>query len=151
MRSAALPEIGALLPHSGRMRLLSRVVEHVPERTVCAVEVSDSGLFAEADGSVPAWVGLEYMAQCVAAHSGLVARALGVPRERGLLLGTKRTELLVDRFAPEARLSVVSEHLRGERGLVWFDCRVDDADGTLLARGKLSVYAMPEQEEPDEA
>ncbi len=149
MRSTALPDLAELLPHSGRMRLLDRVVEHIPERTVCAVETAASELFAEADGGVPAWVGLEYMAQCVAAHSGLVARALGVPRERGLLLGTKRTELFVDRFAPGARLAVTSEHLRGERGLVWFDCRVEAEDGTLLARGRLSVYAMPEQEDAD--
>ncbi len=149
MRSAALPDIAALLPHSGRMRLLDHVVEHIPERTVCAIDTAASELFAEPDGSVPAWVGLEYMAQCVAAHSGLVARALGVPRERGLLLGTKRTELFVDRFAPGARLVVTSEHLRGERGLVWFDCRVEDDEGTPLARGRLSVYAMPEQEDAD--
>ena len=137
------PEIGALVPHSGRMRLLDRVVEHTPERTVCSVDPVGSSLFHGPDGSVPAWVGIEYMAQCVAAHGGLVAWWRGETPQRGLLLGTKRTDLLVDAFAPGERLRVVSRHLRGDRALVWFECAIErEADGETLARGRLSVYAM---------
>ena len=150
-RTAAFPDLAELMPHSGRMRLLSRVLEHSAERTVCAVDVDRSELFREPDGGVPAWVGLEYMAQCVAAHAGLVARHLGWPVERGLFLGTRRTDFFVDRFAPGSRLEVSAAHLRGDQGLLWFDCSLRGADGTSggeLARGRLSVYAMQQGEPP---
>ena len=149
-RHAATPDLSELMPHSGRMRLLSHVVEHRAERTVCAVDVAQSDLFHDADGGVPAWVGLEYMAQCVAAHSGLVTRHRGGPPQRGLFLGTRSTEFFVDRFEPGQTLRVSSTHLRGEQTLVWFDCSIEDAkQGALLARGRLSVYAMRSQEAAD--
>jgi predicted hotdog family 3-hydroxylacyl-ACP dehydratase len=132
------------------MRLLSHVIEHKTERTVCGVDVAQSDLFHDADGGVPAWVGLEYMAQCIAAHSGLVTRQRGDPPQRGLFLGTRKTEFFVDRFQPGQMLRVSSTHLRGERLLVWFDCTIEDANGgALLARGRLSVYAMQGQEAAD--
>jgi predicted hotdog family 3-hydroxylacyl-ACP dehydratase len=149
-RQAGLPDVSELIPHAGRMRLLSHVIEHRAERTVCAVDVADSELFADADGGVPAWLGLEYMAQCVAAHSGLVTRQRGDPPQRGLFLGTRSTELFVDRFEPGQQLRVSSTHLRGEQALVWFDCSIEAAaDSALLARGRLSVYAMRGQEAAD--
>jgi hypothetical protein len=43
-----------------------------------------SAFFAKADGSVPAFVSLEYMAQCAAAHAGLVSRSGGEPPWRQL-------------------------------------------------------------------
>ena len=147
---SALPELAEFMPHTGRMRLLSHVIEHRPERTVCAVDVAHSELFHDADGGVPAWVGLEYMAQCVVAHSGLATMMLGEPSERGLFLGTRHTELLVERFEPGQSLRVTSTHVRGARTLVWFDCTVEDpADDALLARGRLSVYAMRGEEAAD--
>ena len=47
------------------------------------VDPADSVLLADADGGVPAWVGIEYMAQCIAVHSGLLSRAAGEPRRPG--------------------------------------------------------------------
>ena len=142
-RGETFPPMQELVPHSGRMRLLGRVLEHTPERTVCSLDPADSELFQEPDGSVPGWVGVEYMAQCIAAHGGLVAWNQGEKPQRGLLLGTRWTELHVDAFAPGRPLQVVSNHLRGDRALVWFDCTIEPAGGgEPLARGRLSVYAM---------
>ena len=143
MSTADLPEISELVPHSGRMLLLSRVLSHTLEKTVCAVDLERSELFCDTEGSVPGWVGLEYMAQCVAAHAGLISRSRRERQRPGFLIGSRRTHIHVDSFQPGQRLQVTSRHLRGEAGLAWFDCTVQDtADGTTLAQGRLSVYAM---------
>jgi predicted hotdog family 3-hydroxylacyl-ACP dehydratase len=123
------------------MLLLSRVLEHAPERTVCAVEVNRSELFRDPDGGVPGWVGLEYMAQCVAAHGGLVARACGATFRPGLFLGSRRVRLHVDRFDAGQVLHVTVRHHRGDSGLLSFDCELRDAGGgAALAEGRLSFY-----------
>lgn len=149
MSRAALPEISSLVPHRGRMLLLSHVVEHTPDNTVCAVDPEGSELFRTSEGLVPAWVGLEYMAQCIAAHAGLVALRRGETPRPGLFLGSRRTRIDVDAFRRGQRLEVTSTHRRGEDGLAWFDCSIEDADdGKTLAQGRLSVYAMDGFEHP---
>ena len=50
--------------------------------------VPEAGLFVE-DGQVPAWVGIEYMAQAIAAWAGCRARAAGKPPQLGFLLGSR--------------------------------------------------------------
>src|SRR5207247_882287 len=71
MTGPTYPGIEEVLPQAGRMVLLTRIVGHTEERTTCAVEVSTASPFYDGQGGVPAWVALEYMAQCVAAHGGL--------------------------------------------------------------------------------
>jgi len=149
MSATGLPEIAELVPHSGRMLLLSHVIAHTPEKTVCAVDLERSELFHDTDGSVPGWVSLEYMAQCIAAHAGLVSGSRGERQRPGLFLGSRRTRIHVDAFHPGQCLQVTSRHLRGEARLAWFDCAVEDAaDGATLAQGRLSVYAMEAAERP---
>jgi predicted hotdog family 3-hydroxylacyl-ACP dehydratase len=141
--SGGWPDISKLVPHAGRMRLVSAVLEHTPERTVCRVDVDGSRLFAGPDGSVPGWVALEWMAQAIAAHAGLVAWRRGETPRPGVFLGARRARIHVDGFRPGQTVRVVSRHLRGEKGLAWFECRVEDPEsGAALAEGRLSVYAL---------
>jgi len=127
------------VPHRGAMSLLDGV-EQVDEHGIVArVAVPGAGLFASAAG-VPAWVGIEYMAQAVAAWSGARARAAGGSPRIGFLLGTRRYEARVPEFAAGARLLVQAHcELIGENGLGMFDCRITH-EGRELAVGRLSVY-----------
>jgi len=137
------PDVATLVPQSGPMCLLDRVLEHGPRHTECAVDPARSQLLAAADGRVPAWVGLEYMAQCVAAHGGLVALARGEPPRPGVLLGSRRVSLAVGWFSPERELHVRALHHRGESGLVAFDCEVrEPGGGPPLVAGRLNVYLV---------
>jgi len=143
MSRPAFPPVSTLVPHSGPMSLLDRVLEHSRERTVCSVDPTRSRLFAEPDGRVPAWLGLEYMAQCIAAHGGLAARALGEPPRPGLFLGSRRVTFDTDWFAADVGLRVSVVHHRGEIGLVVFDCDVRTAaGGDPLVEGRMNVYIV---------
>jgi len=131
------------VPHRGAMSLLDRV-ERVDEHGVVAwVTVPADGLFTT-DGGVPAWVGIEYMAQAVAAWSGARARTGGGSPRIGFLLGSRRYVAHEPLFptGAELRVSAVCE-LVGDNGLGMFDCRIEHA-GRELAAARLSVFEPPE-------
>jgi predicted hotdog family 3-hydroxylacyl-ACP dehydratase len=132
----------AWVPHRGAMNLLDAVV-HCDEHAVEArVRVPADGVFANADG-MPAWVGIEYMAQAVAAWSGARARAGGGSPRIGYLLGSRRYEAAVPAFEVGAELQVFAQcELMGDNGLGMFDCRIEQ-DGRVLASGRLSVFEPP--------
>lgn len=135
------PEVADLVPHAGSMLLVRRVLAHSGERTVCEVDASDSELFAAADGRVPAWVGLEYMAQCVAVHGGLRAREAGEGPRVGMLLGTRRLRLHVDFFVPGEVVRVSATRVHASAQMLSFACEIHDGDGDrLLAAARLNVF-----------
>jgi len=136
----------AWVPHRGAMSLLDSVERRDELSIVARVRVPAEGLFVAADG-VPAWVGIEYMAQAVAAWSGARAQAGGGSPRIGYLLGSRRYEATVAAFAIGAELQVFAQcELMGDNGLAMFDCRIAQ-DGRVLASGRLSVFEPPENSE----
>ncbi len=73
-----------LVPHSGTMSLLSRVTAYGDDWLEAEVDISSATLFAEEQG-VPAWVGLEYLAQAIAAFSGVQEKKQNQPPKLGFL------------------------------------------------------------------
>jgi predicted hotdog family 3-hydroxylacyl-ACP dehydratase len=71
-----IPPIASLVPHSGSMLLLDRVVASDAERLQAEVAITPHTLFADENG-VGSWIGIEYMAQAVAAYAGLHAYRTG--------------------------------------------------------------------------
>jgi predicted hotdog family 3-hydroxylacyl-ACP dehydratase len=134
------------VPHRGAMSLLDSVERWDDLSIVARVRVPAEGLFAGADG-VPAWVGIEYMAQAVAAWSGGRTQAGGGSPRIGYLLGSRRYEATVAAFAIGAELQVFAQcELMGDNGLGLFDCRITQ-DGRVLASGRLSVFEPPRNSE----
>ena len=139
MSAVLLPDLAELLPQAGPMRLLARVLAHSPERTVCALDPASSELFRDAEGRVPGWVALEWMAQCIAAHGGLLARAAGRAPAPGMLVGARRVDLAVSDFALGEPLEVEARYAGSAGPLASFDCALR-AGAEVLATGALSVY-----------
>lgn len=103
--------IGALLPQSLGMVLLDRVVEIGEDHIVTELTVRDDGLFSNADHTVPAWVGLEYMAQSIAAFSGYNRKCRGKEIVLGFLLGTRHYQCSVGSFPCGTSLRVRAEKI----------------------------------------
>ena len=132
-----------VLPHGGAMLLLDEICGYGDDWVEAAVEVRADSAFAGADG-VPAWVGVEYMAQAVCAWSGIEQRQRGEAPAIGLLLGTRRYETSAPAFAPGSRLRVRA-HLawRDEADLGAFECTISQ-EGRTLATAQLKVYRPPD-------
>ena len=139
---ASLPPIAEVLPQRGAMMLLSSVLEHSDDHTVCAVDIGGDSPFVEADGSVPALMGIEYMAQCVAAHAGLQARARGESPRVGFLIGARRLDFRVAAgFRVGQTLIVRVTRAWGEEEFAMFTCRLTDAvSQAVLVEGNLNVF-----------
>jgi len=145
-RTGAPHAMDTWVPHRGAMSLLDSVERCDELSIVVRVRVPAGGLFAGADG-VPAWVGIEYMAQTVAAWAGARARAGGGSPRIGYLLGSRRYEATVAAFAIGAELQVFAQcELMGDNGLGLFDCRITQ-HGRVLASGRLSVFEPPRNSE----
>jgi len=135
----SMPDIRTLVPHSGPMVLLDRVIS-ADENSLCAeVTIRADSLFCQAEG-VGGWVGMEYMAQAIAAYVGYRAQLRGEPIKMGFLLGARRYECSRPVFALGSVLRVyVLRVWQSENGLGSFECRIDNEDGSL-ATADLTVY-----------
>lgn len=136
------PKIAELVSHAGPMLLLERLLEDGDDYVVCEVLVRSDGLF-DSGGRVPAWLGIEYMAQTVAAFSGLQARRDQELVKLGYLLGSRRFETNVQHFACGDVLRVTARRLVHDRsGMGAFECEVQGDRAQQSAT--LSVYQPPD-------
>ena len=143
----------SLLPQTGDMCLLDRLLAVDEESARAEFTVRGDNLFALADGSVPAWVGLEYMAQAIAAWSGYHCLRQGEQIRVGLLLGTRHFESRVSLFACGEILTVsIERQFEAANDMSVFECVI--GHGEPIARASLNVllpkdiqpYLNPKQE-----
>ncbi|HEY8538504.1 MAG TPA: hypothetical protein VIL28_06530 [Steroidobacteraceae bacterium] len=136
-RKFAMTEV---LPHEGRMLLIDELLDATEDQVVCGVTIRSDSMFCDGDKGVPAWVGLEYMAQTVSAYSGIDEARRGMRPSIGLLLGSRSYKSEVDHFPIGAKLRIEAQLLfRDENDLVAFDCKILDGD-RMLARGDVKAY-----------
>jgi len=133
--------IESYVPHRDPMLLIHRLLDAGPLHAVAEVTVPADGLFVR-DGRVPAWVGIEYMAQTIAAWSGARDLAEGREPRQGMLLGTRRYQATVSDFVPGMVLRVdARQEFVADNGLGMFDCRIfQQHQDNELATARLSVF-----------
>jgi len=134
--------IEELLLQRQEMLLLDRLLGFGPDHVEVSASVSTPHPLVDERRGMPAWVGIELMAQAISVFSGLEMRAQGLPPRIGLLLGARRFEAHVAFFAIGASLNVrANVSLRDAEGLGVFDCAIRE-HGELLAEGQVKGY-MP--------
>ncbi len=130
--------IAELVPHDPPALLLDEVIDADEEGLRARLMVRADGLYDEG-GYVPAVLGIEYMAQAVAAFSGLQAKRCGAPVAVGFLLGTRRFTSSASRLKCGETLTVsVHRELQNADGMGSFSCEVSGDDVSQSAR--LSVF-----------
>lgn len=121
------------------MLLLDAIDDHGPDWVRAIVEVRADSAFAGPAG-VPSWAGLEYLAQCAGAYSGIEMIERGSVPGIALLLGTRRYTALVDCFEAGVRLEIETRvEWRDETGLVAFSGEIR-CEGRELATADLKAY-----------
>ena len=116
--------IADLVPHSKTMLLVDRVISIDNDTLISEVDINSNSLFAEENG-VPSSVGIEYMAQSIAAWAGAKDLAAGKSIKIGFLVGTRKYTSNVSHFPLNETLTVhVSEIIKGENGLGVFECSI---------------------------
>lgn len=135
--------VAELVPHAGKMSLLSTIVGYGEEWLHAEVEISSDSMFADSYG-VPSWIGLEYMAQTISAYAGLQERLNGGNPKIGFLLGSRKYQCSKDYFTMDQTL-LVKAHLEmlGGNGLNVFNCELQGKD--VSASAVVNVF------QPDDA
>lgn len=139
----SFPDIHTLVPHADPMVLLDRVLSFENENLCAEVTIRPDSLFCGPDG-VGAWVGIEYMAQAIAAHAGYEQQLHGLPIKIGFLLGSRRYDASCSTFAVGSVLHVhVHRVLLSENGLGSYECRIEangQDSGSPLATATVTVF-----------
>ena len=120
--------VDELVPHRGGMSLLDRIDDYGEDWLRASVEVRAASPFAAADG-VPAWVGIEYMAQAASAFAGIEQVQRGQRPSIGLLIGARYYRSMIDTFPIGMRLSVLAKiAMRDAEDFAAYDCALEAAD-----------------------
>jgi predicted hotdog family 3-hydroxylacyl-ACP dehydratase len=140
MAAVHYPPLEQLLPHRSPMILIDQMIDATETGSMCEVTIGPQTLFIEA-GGVPAFVGLEYMAQAVAAYGGYKSYLADEPIAIGFLLGTPELRTYCQFFDCGQTLQIQVTHVWGEHELMQFHCTIQDAlTGTLLQEAELNVF-----------
>ncbi len=132
------------LLHRKPMMLVTGIRHYSEDQLETYIDLSIPSIFTGANGSVPAWVGLEYMAQSIAIFAGIQAKQNKSPLKLGFLLGTRKYESFLTSFDANALLTVSIEcSLLSDDGLALFDCTIHDEQKRLLARADVKAI-MPD-------
>lgn len=134
-----------LVPHRGGMLWIDRVIHCDAQGVVAEATIRADHLLADDDApGLPAWMGIEYMAQGIAAWAGGRALARGEEIKPGFLLGTRRYECHRPWLAFGLRLRIECRcELMGDNGLGLFACRLLDGEEEI-ATANVSVFEPPD-------
>lgn len=142
--------IDDVVPHAGPMSLLDRVIDFDDDSLQAEVTLRPQSLFAEERG-VPAWVGMEYMAQTIAAYAGVQRRLSGLEVKIGFLVGSRRYESSHPYFPLGSTLIIeVTREFQADNGLGVFACSIrgeDPMGGEINATAALNVFQPEDADE----
>lgn len=146
MHNKNIPLISDVLLHDGNMRLLDRIVDFDTEFALAEYTPKADTWYADSNGNMPAWIGIELMAQAISAHAGLLKHGSNAPPKQGALLGTRSYQANTPIFALNQPLMIqVSLVYRDISGLGAYDCIIYDQhytpnDNNHLAKATLKVF-----------
>ena len=138
------PEITDVVPHRGMMVLLDRLIDESAEHVRAEYTPKTNAWYADADGNMPGWFGIELMAQVIAAHAGLDARRKGGKPKIGFLLGTRRYKAGSRNFRAGVPLTITARlSFREENGLGAYECSIQDGKQEL-ASATIKAFEPPD-------
>jgi len=125
--------------HRESMLFIDELIDIDVESATCGWTIAEDFELVVPGYGVPAYAGVEYMAQCIAVHAGAVARAMGLSPPLGYLLGSRhyRTSVAWLETGVIYR-STCQELVRDSQGMGSFACRIL-RDGECIADANLAV------------
>lgn len=137
-------DIEEVIKHRKPMRLVDELVSFDEASACVLVHINEASEFYQANTQgVPAYIGIEYMAQCIAAKAGANEIASGGAIKLGFLLGTRKYKPSVTHFKQGETLHVKTNRLMEDpTGLSVYECTIESGSqlGTILAKAKINVY-----------
>lgn len=139
-------ELCALIPHDGSMCLLDGVEAWDAQRIVCVSNSHiDEANPLRHEGVLAAVHGVEYAAQAMAVHGGLLAREAGEENPAGFLAALRDVRLNTERLDEHGEpLRIEATELMRSGGSFMYEFTVSAAGEELLS-GRITVMTQQEQ------
>ena len=135
------PPIEDLLPHRYGMLLVERLLAWDAASATVSARPSADAWYAE-PGGMPSRIGIELMAQAIAAHVSVVAWSKGEPPKKGVLLGARAYRATRPYFAVGSELTVkATRAFSDDSGMGAYDCTIGN-----VAKARILVFEPPDFE-----
>ncbi|MCE9687947.1 hotdog family protein [Shewanella sp. AS16] len=134
-------QITELVPHRQPMVLIDALVSHSPDSLITETRISkDSAYFDDQLQGVPNYVGIEYMAQSIAALAGIEAKLRGDTVRVGFLLGSRKLSFATRTYRlGQSYNTRVTRLYQEDSGLAVFDCEIYHGE-TRVAAAQVNVF-----------
>ena len=138
--------IEQVVPHDHPMILVEQLLDYSSSSASCSIEIKpDSNFYNHDKSSVPAYVGLEYLAQSIAAYANALKLEEGGEVSLGFLVSARNFKTKVSEFTLGMQLvTSVTKLFKEDNGLSVFDCSIQCGQ-EILVEAKINVY---EPEDP---
>ena len=134
--------IESILPHRGSMLFLDRVVSYGSDWIVCEADTAKQALFAQTPKGIPAWFGLEYMCQSIAALEGIKCLEKNASVRLSYVMGSRRICSELSHLPFDETLTIRADtEIRDESAIGVFNCKVFAAERCIM-QGMIKGY-MP--------
>ena len=137
----------SVVPHRGKMLLLSRIVGYdLEERSIEAEYhiTKDCVFYDSAADGVPAWVGFEFIAQSISAFSGIRDREKGRPPKIGFVLAVSKLRMGLSFFKAGSTVTIRSKEVDNMSPVFVFEGGIF-VDGEKVLDGKLTVMEVDDE------
>ena len=135
-------QIVDVLPHREPMILIDSLDSYDHDSCICKVKITkESPFYDENQSAAPSYIGIEYMAQAIAAYSGANALDNNGKVTIGFLLGSRKYKTFKTSFTINTLLTInIKQLYQEESGLSVFECEIFDQTSELLAQANINVY-----------
>ena len=137
---------GSIVPHKGKMLLLSRIISYdLEEKILCAeYDITENCIFYNpVIKGVPAWVGFECIAQAISAISGLRGHISGEEPKIGYILSVSSMQI-DSYFFPAGNTVQINVKESGSMDQVYYFEGTVFLEGKKVLDGKLTVFEKTE-------
>lgn len=130
--------VSELIAHEAPMILIDRIEYFDDENIQSAISIKQSSPFLF-ENAVPAYIGVEYMAQTVACFSGIKALQSSNAVRIGYLVSVRKLKLFTNAYTIGSSLVAKSCVLYDDGEMAAFECQILH-ENQLLAEAVLNVY-----------
>jgi predicted hotdog family 3-hydroxylacyl-ACP dehydratase len=137
-----IPKIEQVIPQKEGMKLIDRIIEFSDEQIVCESIIQKNNLFYDSKiNGVYSWVGVEFMAQAIAAYAGCSKYQENTNNKHsiGFLLSVRKFSTTQDYFKCDDKLIIKAEKIYLSDGVGVFLGEIIINKKTI-ASAKLNTY-----------
>jgi len=141
-------ELLSIIPHKGKMVLLNRITAYDLENQTIEAEydITKECIFYDPQiEGVPTWAGFEFIAQSIAAISGIREKSKNKPPRLGFVLGLSQVFINTPYFKLGSIVKIKTKEIENEYPIMYFTGELFVNDQKIFS-GRLTVMEIDDEQ-----